>query len=179
MPDKYEVKMTIRGNNILGSGYFGAICPNCMDYSIQNATSPVMRNGITKIKMICPHCSHVYNLNTIDWIDPNITKAISILNRKGYNTKFSCEGHQEEELPEAYIYFRSEEQISILDKFPLPYPWWLDTENKCLDGFVIRAQAYKCRDEDWNERNTRITEWAKSLPQAGTKTVFKYGYGSK
>lgn len=107
-------------------------------------------------------------------------KAISILNRKGYKTKFSCEGHKDDtdDGGHAYIHFRNAYMKVIIKEHPLPEPWFLGIGKWDQYIFVIRAAEANCSKEDWDERCERIAEWAESLPVISDDKSFKYGYGN-
>lgn len=68
-------------------------------------------------------------------IDSQIALAISILNKKGYTTKFCCSGHALDEWVSSYIYF--EDKIDSC-----PEDWYIDNE-----GYIIRGN----RNRDWIE----------------------------
>lgn len=171
------------------TGLVGTICPNCgrrAYYFLDH----VKRGGrdLKSSLIKCHHCDFTYKINPLDYLDPNITKALEILNRKGYKTKFSCEGHDDdptadddtdELTPTAYISFTDTNQKSILKDHPLPDPWYLGEGGIDEYFFVIRASKRRCSLEDWEARCDRITEWAESLAAIECGTEFKYGYGSK
>lgn len=102
----------------------------------------------------CPCCLQE-NLYAIE-IDPNISNAISILNKKGYYTKYCCEGHSRKE--SSYIYFKDKDiMLNYIDTLPLS--WYIDYSKLKYDNrFVIRADG-------WNryEALYEISEWAMSL----------------
>ena len=67
-------------------------------------------------------------------IDSKLAFQISILNKKGYKTKFCCSGHALDEWVSSYIYF--EDKIDSC-----PEDWYID------DGYIIRGN----RNRDWVE----------------------------
>ena len=85
--------------------WFGFFCTNCfkphivqMSYDFTSTLddiedeipSPSVQ-FVPKFYYQCPICKH-HN----EWegfLDPNITPMLAELNRKGYETQFSCEGH--------------------------------------------------------------------------------------
>ena len=68
-------------------------------------------------------------------IDSKLAFQISILNKKGYKTKFCCSGHALDEWVSSYIYF--EDKIDSC-----PEDWYIDD-----DGYIIRGN----RNRDWIE----------------------------
>lgn len=96
----------------------------------------------TKFNGICKYCH-----NPVDFIeiDGNIAKTIKILNRKGYNTKFCCEGHdkikhKKDGISLAYIYFDNGTTYLEFIKNFLPDSWYID-QGELNDGkFIIRAK---------------------------------------
>ena len=68
-------------------------------------------------------------------IDSKLAFQISILNKKGYKTKFCCSGHALENFITTYIYF--EDKIDSC-----PEDWYIDD-----DGYIIRGN----RNRDWIE----------------------------
>ena len=68
-------------------------------------------------------------------IDSKLAFQISILNKKGYTTKFCCSGHALDEWVSSYIYF--EDKIDSC-----PEDWYIDD-----DGYIIRGN----RNRDWVE----------------------------
>ena len=122
----------------------------------------------------CEECSGIFS--AYDIIDPNIAPIISILNKKGYKTKFCCEGHNTDtyaniENPEnkieyneseAYIVFINDDYItSKIKSSVIPDPWFLD-----LDRFDDGSCCISCNHHD-NEyldyRLSTIKAWAESL----------------
>ena len=68
-------------------------------------------------------------------IDSKLAFQISILNKKGYTTKFCCSGHSLDEWVGTYIYFEDK-----MDS--CPEDWYIDD-----DGYIIRGN----RNRDWVE----------------------------
>ena len=80
----------------------------------------------------CTKCD--YEEENIE-IDSKLAFQISILNKKGYKTKFCCSGHALENFITTYIYF--EDKIDSC-----PEDWYIDD-----DGYIIRGN----RNRDWVE----------------------------
>ena len=181
-------------------GYMGFFCPHCYKTFIVKSNASVdinhtNKNNKTEIVMYpifsinCANCG--WNFRIMEWLDPNITPIIALLNKKGYITKFSCEGHVEyfynEQLQEyyksysrGYIYFQNPVQKNVLREHPLPEPWYLDESPEIVEAdpdtkeivqitvnlrelFVIR-----CKPEyDYKSIKSRLEplmKWAESLP---------------
>lgn len=100
-------------------GKIGLMCPNCYGYWIvdfhqdctmtisedvflddyEDNTNSKYDHDISPYRELifcnmskCPDCS---SDNDLIMIDPNIVSIVSILNKKGYITTFSCEGHND------------------------------------------------------------------------------------
>ena len=83
----------------------------------------------------CTKCDFKNNDEEVNIeIDSKLAFQISILNKKGYKTKFCCSGHALDEWVSSYIYF--EDKIDSC-----PEDWYID------DGYIIRGN----RNRDWVE----------------------------
>ena len=155
-------------------GYVGLMCPHCYNYIIrrvnyissilienENSTSIEdpdlqMVNKIHYLKRTCDFC----NAEDVDLIqvDVNIIESISILNKKGFKTRFCCEGHGDTST-NGYILFDNNNIDKFLDT--LPITWYLDLDDmKRYDKFhCIRADA--C---NYEEALLDLKEWVDSLP---------------
>lgn len=118
-------------------------------------------------KIKCYNCGLYFE--TTDELDPNIAQTISVLNMKGYETLFSCEGHDDNEF---YIYFKEFFHHRILETHPLPEGLYLDENDKLsLGRFIIRSSIDHHKDKDEVDRNamsvmySELYKWALSLPQ--------------
>lgn len=142
------------------------ICPKCCETdTINNKTKSV---AIVK----CNKCGLVFLVSSSNEIDKGIIETIALLNRKGYTTRFSCEGHDDwkywRKHPQAYIFFCERGLMrEVVKEYPIPDSWFID--NSAI-GFILRSSAkHKTRLDD-------IYKWAESLPQK-TFNGFYYGYG--
>ena len=139
--------------------------------------------GITPAYTIqCTKCKEITTF--LYELDPNITPMIAELNRKGYDTVYSCEGHRvnEDEQSQPYIMFKYPGQRTVVDYYPLPDPWYLEgTEKdpykddsdhnwymdsndsivKSSDLFVIRC---KNNEVPIRERMAMLRRWVNNLP---------------
>ena len=136
---------TIYENNV------GALmCPHCFH---------IIRPNITTMKIfecdkiedfhsddsyfgMCPNCKDDFKFKIVD---NNMGEILNILNNKGYYTAFSCEGHMEEdvfsgveEFNTGYIYFYFFEDYDILESYPLPKTWSIDSNAIKHNVFIIR-----------------------------------------
>lgn len=132
------------------SGTIAFMCPICYNIIYINGkydykvTVPFIDefNFDTIFNFKCPCCENI--VKGIE-LDPNIAKDISRLNKKGYITKFCCEGHiskkEDRGSSDPYIFF--ENGIKISEDI-LPKSWYIDNniydenDNK-LDRFIIRG----------------------------------------
>lgn len=121
------------------SGTIAYMCPKC--YNILYANGKYDFNIKTNIDFYvdmvfgynCPNCEN--NIQAIE-LDPNIADDISILNKKGYKTKYCCEGHisDHQYISAPYIYFNNTHDDIAKN---LPKTWYVDNDG--YNGFVIRA----------------------------------------
>lgn len=157
--------------------YIGFMCPDCYDYTIDKFKFglSITEQNNDKFSLIkpkreippmgyvhgCPNCGGVDSLIAID---PNIIKVISILNKKGYKTKYCCEGHNCDSIPQAYIYFEkdfgsSPEEFKNAIIYDLPITWYFDLVSyKELNHLTIRSEYI-----NHNEAMIDILNWALNL----------------
>ena len=84
----------------------------------------------------CINCNHARELITLD---PNLADIISILNKKGFYTKFCCEDHKDNNGILGYIYFQD---MKILDyEHLLPDSVYVDL-NDLRDHLAIIRWEY-------------------------------------
>lgn len=108
-------------------------------------------------KSICENCK-CKDVNMIQ-LDPNIAETISVLNKKGYSTKFCCEGHG---YGGAYVYFNNDEIMKkMFDTIfnTLPSSWYLDLNNFKESKIIIRSD-----ENEYPNNILELNEWADSLP---------------
>ena len=110
------------------------------------------------------------------WKDPNIeidsklAFQISVLNKKGYKTKFCCSGHAYEEFVTTYIYF--EDKIDSC-----PEDWYLDLDD---DGYIIRGNRndnwvkldFVTRENILTKYNNNLLKWVLELEPKENKKVY-------
>lgn len=105
------------------------------------------------LTMKCLNCEKIID----NWIelDPNIASSIISLNRKGYLTKYSCEGHGK---GLGYISF-----LNFYDIQPylhtLPITWYVDLEDYRQGKLIIRSDK-----ENYREAIIELEEWVNTLP---------------
>jgi len=150
----------------------GFVCPKCfnpfllnMDYHIQ--IENINANNILDSVLVehdfslrCPKCKHEFHVKY--HLDPAITPHIALLNRKGYITDFSCQGHDDRTYNikgynsrvTNYAYIKFEKSInSILKEHPLIKPWKKEPYN------TIRS-----KNTNLAENMMTLWEWVNSLP---------------
>ena len=159
--------MTVEGKKVK------LICPNC--YKVfESADRDLNIDKLVIIMAVCPECDTVLKVLSYDAIDAGIAKTIALLNKKGYPTKFCCEGHDGNLADKgAYIYFKRLKDEKVLRTNPLPDSWTKDRGRKRkIFGhrkFIIRS------DYDIESRLEDIYKWAESLPDKGP-SKFYYEY---
>ena len=134
--DKYNFNKNF--NRCTKYGLLALMCPECyMIYrTIINQSVETKCDIMTKRKDIidvdilprvdflalCKFCKTDVKLIEIDY---NLAYSISILNRKGYRTKFCCEGHESEYVDEnGYVLFEDNSILEYIDY--LPDSWYVD-----------------------------------------------------
>lgn len=162
------------------SGYIGLMCPHCYDFTIRktklNLLSEVESFDDADIisdvveypeLVVYPKVDYILNqcevcgerdVHLIE-IDPNIVEAISILNKKGYKTRFCCEGHGDENTL-GYILFDNFDILDYIHTLPLTWNFdtygWTHYKKWCkIDSFAF----------NYPESLIDILKWAKSLPR--------------
>ena len=95
-------------------------------------------------------------------IDENMIIPIMLLNKKGYDTKWTCSGHVFEPIQDAYIVFASDKS------FPdtLPVGWYKDDE--CQNCIRVKNSGRKVnpvlRQMVILKNMENLLEWAVALP---------------
>ena len=132
----------------------------------------------------CPECGEFSTWH--EYLDPAITPALAELNKKGYETLFSCQGHTHVRdycriFPEAgddfkpafcnmmyssdaYIAFAKSISKDVVEKYPLIDPWHL-CKHKIYNediSFTIRTDDEE--DSDLVKRMVSLYKWVESLP---------------
>ena len=79
-------------------GKLALMCPHCYEICMLDMDRKLKYNvkddcKITTFTKFFGKCKHCHEFADYIEIDGNIAKTIKILNRKGYFTKFCCEGH--------------------------------------------------------------------------------------
>ena len=129
------------------SGTIALMCPKCYNITYINGSynTDFKYNDIN----LCCNISMSYFCKYDNQIvfgielDPNIAEAIAMLNKKGYITKFCCEGHTKNGKPTCtpYILFESG---NLLDKIKLPETWELEYQFSPREtNTIIRSNLEK------------------------------------
>lgn len=146
---------------IFEDGKLAMLCPKCksvtyfdidkdkrlytIDYNKKDDDSPTYTCA-------CKKCGTIVTQGSAEFLDPNIALAVSYLNKAGYETVGSCEGHPDSlysssfSLP--YISFKERYDISVTD---LPEGW---VENKIS---YDPEGIYGVDKEYYEELNKRFT----------------------
>ena len=157
-------------------GFLSLMCPHCfnivtrqVDYDISSSVEAIQhvdgRSQTPDLHLFfsknykmtkCPKCKSKY-VDMIE-LDPNISKAISLLNKKGYFTSYCCEGHGRYDT--GYVVFTNKYQV-LEHLNTLPITW-------CLDYNDIKQQKSKLiiRTEYCNKAEAMVDllDWANGLP---------------
>ena len=147
-----------------------------MDFATNMPTTSVI--FIPHFEYTCPKCHH-----EVEWenfLDPNITPMLAELNRKGYETEFSCEGHivvqndydvdekrwlaplSDEPLYSCpYIYFKNPDLKEVCHYVPLLGHWHLDAGEGFENDFCISVdEQYRNKAENM----AYLKRWVDCLP---------------
>lgn len=150
-------------------GTLALMCPECYHITqhevnansvvcIHGNNNPEHKHVSANTQYTIDECSCCMNRNfTAIELDPNIAEAISIFNKKGYYTKYCCEGHGKNK-SEPYIYFEDKD-VMIQYMHTLPLSWYVNYDAlQYKDKFIIRA-------DPWNHHEAlfEILDWAKML----------------
>lgn len=189
------------GYSFKSKGWIGLYCRHCfhpvkfkdyIHFKIPNIKQDGYRPDAVSItpvyKFKCPKCGHtsVFHYE----IDVNITPMIAELNRKGFVTKYCCEGHSidydkalgcRHTLERSYIFFdikKLPDANALLEVYPLPKPWqrdiskiyWTDKWGYDTDKvrkdwsneFIIEVPIED--DTPINDRMVLLRDWVDSLP---------------
>lgn len=156
-------------------GRVGLMCPKCYNYFKINLNynmnlsceiddlsifpySLEFKPIINIVSLMCDFCKCT-DVELIR-IDHNIVEDISILNKKGFITKYSCDGHIH---GRAYISFDGNKILDYINT--LPITWTLRNnyarKNVTCPKNIIRIEAEpNCHEEALLD----LHEWVKSLP---------------
>lgn len=169
------------------SGHMGILCPKCyagtvlqghLKYNVAPAEKAKYGDELSlfvkpKIAITCPECGKMVFVDS--FIDPNILPILTTLNRKGYLTEFSCEGHAERvegvfRQSVAYIKFKLPRQRVILKYYPIISPWEDGSErNDIIDeeGEIEQIFLIDCPNTNTTirERMAALRNWANALPR--------------
>jgi len=99
-------------------------------------------------------CPYLKCQGEVIWIDELLVPTITILNKKGYKTKYSCSGHSYQENPNCYIMFQS--------KIP-SVPKGFKSEGKLIRK-MFREHGTSLF-KDINQTAIKLLEWANELPR--------------
>ena len=147
------------------------MCPKCFSTYIIEVDRKIYANySIEKGNRIFP-CSNFIGLckkcglyGEFIEIDGNIGKTIEILNKKGYYTKFCCEGHKKNKKEytdlQSYIYFSNNLEYMNVIKEYLPKSWYIDYDDMRENRLSIRSK----KDISLKQRIKDIQKMAKELP---------------
>ena len=127
------------------------------------------KNGLDE-DMACDKCKGAEPII----LDPRIANTVMILNKKGFNTRFSCAGHKwPGEIDTPYIVFDESVPIDIFKT--LPKGWELDVNGDFIS--VVKSMypavtefpvaiyyniEYKARSIRFNQH--KLESWARRIP---------------
>lgn len=163
---KIDTPYAKKNNNL--SSYVFTVTQNDNNYVVMRRAKKAVEDGDIIVpygRALCrqcwnnvKHCVCKKLPTTFTDTDELIQPAIILLNRKGYFTNYSCEGHN---------WQRSEAYVSFLVqyKFPIPLPeYWYESGN-CIRLHYKNAAKDNENFEQVRERKMReFCEWTKILP---------------
>ena len=146
-------------------GLFGFMCPYCYNIHVVklnitcNVNVVYLDNAFYDVKVeesycgICNNCKHHVNFIVLDF---NIANSISFLCNKGFYTKYSCGGHDENLNP--YILFEDKSILNYIND--LPDTWYVDYDYlRRYNMAVIRSDTFQ---KDFAMKD--LIDWIISLP---------------
>lgn len=127
-------------------GNTGIMCNICGHIDIHN-----IKNSDYGTSVTCSKCnSKVQIKKYCNTIDPNIAPYIEELNKLGYKTLFSCEGHEcinnfKDSIEYAYIYFADCFRMSMLFSIgtisdSIFDNWYIDGADLLRGKFILRGR---------------------------------------
>lgn len=126
------------------------------------------KNGLDE-DMACDKCKEAEPII----LDPRIANTIMILNKKGFNTRFSCAGHKYSKTEKATPYIVFDESVPIDIFKNLPKGWELDVNGdfisivKSMHPAVTEfpvAIYYNLEDGPIRFNQHKLEGWANRLP---------------
>ena len=168
--------------NVEINGYIGFYCYHCFEpiykyvnYNLSHKNKESEKNIINLTYSVeCDRCKYISIWD--EYLDPNITKAISILNLKGYKTRCCCEGHNNGYgSSDAYILFENDDLSNMLYDYAMKRelylshtlsPWYLeDTKYINMDCEYIKASSIRCyANIPLKFRMKSLNRWVNDLP---------------
>lgn len=170
--DKFNNEKDNRYINESIKGKIGLMCPKCFNILKRNisikyeiiidTTKPNIDDNlytITDTACMFKKCNVCESKNIkLIVLDESISDAISILNKLGYKTKYSCSGHEDYNTT-GYILFENDSILKVIHT--LPITWTLDLDDiRKFNQICIRSYA-----ESYYESILDLNEWVKSLPK--------------
>lgn len=162
-------------------GMVAFMCPHCLGLTyLKGGLTINLQNEFGNdvyaeihYKIQCNECGERYE-TTDDPLDPNIAPIISMLNRKGYETLYSCESHKypanhSGKANQFYIYFKDVKYYKLVEKYPLPEALvHLDEEDLADGKFIIRGTVNSMDKKAPSPYDLcdAVRRWARSLPDA-------------
>ena len=128
---KYEIDENDTVQRVITKGKLAAMCDRCkrityIDINVQYEHIWENECDETYHKITCKHCKNIYMVKTVDLLDPNIAEIISIFNRCGIQTDYSCEGNLDYMYP--YIKFKNNKIFNYINIIPIPDHWYINED---------------------------------------------------
>ena len=137
-----------------------------------DAEDETLKEVYAQPRKIIGYCKDCDYRHAFIELDAGIGEMVSELNKKGYYTFYSCEGHPElEESPLAYIYFQFNKATIpyVLDLFSdLPTSWFLDLSDLKRDMLIIRSDNLS--DSLYL---LELQEWVETLPKCPVEITLR------
>lgn len=155
----YESDYQINGDSsefyVFENGELAMLCPECFEVSyfkidperrMYKYDLSINEDDSPKYTCKCHNCGYTLTQGSQSFIDPNIAEALSYLNKAGYETVYSCEGHMSDmyicEMSPLYITFKNHHNFDSI-----PEGWELLDSVKITPSMIDNSEGKYTEEE--------------------------------